>query len=179
MSDEKQLEDVLKESFEYFRKTFIAFIFATIIAGVGSIFIITAPPLFFGLFVMGVKVMRGEEVAFTYVFKGFDYVITAWVLFILYFLAVLVGLVFLIIPGLALMVLLQYSIPIAIIEGKGAIESLKRSYRIGLDNLQFSIILAIILFVINALGSAVALAAVITYPYSIICYCVATKKLTA
>ena len=149
-----------------------------IVALIGMIFIITIPPLIFGLYYMCVQVMKGKTIKFTDVFKGFDYFFRSWGLILLSLLAISVGLIFLIIPGLILIILFQYAIAVAIIENKGPIEALRRSYQIGKENFIFSIVLLIVLSVIQSIGTVTRVGMLLTIPFVTLCMVVATDMLT-
>ncbi len=172
------LQDTLNRGFKLFRKQYVALILGTLLATIGSIFIITLPPLFFGVNYMAIQVMKGKKVKITDVFKGFDYFVVSWVMFIVAFIAIVIGFILLIIPGFLLLILFQYAVPIAILEGRGGIDSLKRSARIAQDNLGFSVILWIFVAIIDGIGGALRLGWFISHPYVVLCTCIAAKKLS-
>jgi len=179
MTVESMIQDTLREGLGFYKQQYVAFIIGAIIAAIGSIFIITAPPLMFGVYYMALKIMRGEKAEINDVFRGFDYFITSWVMFIVGFIAVLIGLVCLIIPGLFLIVVFQYAAPIAMMEKKGGIDALKRSYALGRENLAYSVVLLIALTVINGIAGLIPFLGLITAPYTVLATCVAAQKLTA
>lgn len=111
------------------------------------------------------------------VFRGFDYFAVSWVMAIIGGLSILFGFILFIIPGFILIFLFQYAIPIAIGEKLGAMDSLKKSYRIGRENFQFSIILGVIILLINLIGAVLGVGWAITYPFSILCFWIAAREL--
>ncbi len=178
MSVENQINDTIKKGFNLFKEQYVVLIIGTLIALVGMVLIITIPPLVFGIYYMCTQIVKGEKVEISDVFKGFNYFFTSWGLFIVGFLAVAAGLALLVIPGLILMVLFQYAIALAILENQGAISSLKRSYAIGKENFSFSLVLLILLSVISAVGSFTRIGVLVTIPFTSLCICIATHKLT-
>ena len=179
MSIEEQINDTVKKGFNLFKEQYVALIIGTLIALVGMILIITIPPLIFGIYYMCTQIVKGEKVEISDVFKGFNYFFTSWGLFIVGLLAIMIGLVLLVIPGLLLMVLLQYAIAVAILENRGAISSLKRSYAIGKENFTFSLVLWILMAVISSVGELITIGVLITIPFTALCVSLATHKLTA
>lgn len=179
MRVEDMITDVGKKSWNIFKKDFVTLIIGTVIALVGMIFVITIPPLIFGIYHMCIQLVQGKKVEVTDVFKGFSYFLRSWGIFILAFLAVMVGLVFLVIPGLILMVLFQYVVAVAIFEDRGVIESLKRSFEIGKKYFTFSIVLWIFVAVLSSIGGVTRIGVLLTLPFTTLMLCIATKKLTA
>ncbi|MDI6859295.1 MAG: hypothetical protein QMC85_02240, partial [Methanocellales archaeon] len=72
-----KVEDVLNASWRVFKEHWVSYLIATGIAVFGSIFIITAPPLIFGLYYMAIKGLNGEDVEIADIFKGFNYLVTS------------------------------------------------------------------------------------------------------
>ncbi len=179
MSIEEQINDTIKKGFSLFKNNYVALIIGTLIAMIGMVLIITIPPLIFGIYYMCIQIIKGEKVEISDVFKGFNYFFTSWGLTLVASLAVVAGLALLVIPGLLLAVLFQYAIPLVIFEDRGAINSLKRSYAIGKENLAFSLVLWILLAVISCAGGLTHVGVLLTIPFTALCICIATHKLAA
>ncbi len=178
MKIEDMIKDIFKKAYDIFANHFVALIIGTLIAIIGMIFVITIPPLIFGLYIMCVELVKGNKVEWNTVFQGFNYFFVSWGIFILAILAVAVGLALLVIPGILLMILLQYVIAVELLEKKGVIASLKRSYQIGKDNFTFSIVFFILMAVLNSLGSLTKIGILITLPFTLICTVIATQKIS-
>lgn len=139
---------VIKQGFETFKNNVIAYMLGTLIAMLGSMLIVTAPPLIFGLYFMAVKGSQGHKVEVVDVFNGFNYFIKSWTFYII--ILMLAGLGFA--PGFVLILLSQkirlihvlvfflgfiwiiiwnlllvYAKPIIIAQDKDVIESIKIS----------------------------------------------------
>jgi hypothetical protein len=74
-----------KKAFDNFVQNIVAYIVGLLIACIGSMFIITSAPLFYGLYYMVLKGTRGEKVEIKDVFYGFssgNIFIRSWIGFI-------------------------------------------------------------------------------------------------
>ena len=179
MSMEDMINEIVTKSFNIFKKQYVTLILGTLVALLGMVFIITIPPLVFGIYFMCINAAKGKKAQISDIFRGFDYFFTSWGLFIVAFLAIVVGLALLVIPGLLLMVMFQYAAVFAILEKKGAISSLERSYEIAKKNFAFSAVLMILIAVLNSIGGLVRIGVLITIPFTSLCICLVANKLTA
>jgi uncharacterized membrane protein len=179
MNVENMLNDVLKKSWNLFKNQYVTLIIGTLIGIIGMIFIITIPPLVFGIYFMCINAAKGKKVEISDVFSGFDYFFTSWGMFILMFIAITIGLALLVIPGILLMIMFQYAVVIAINEKKGAISALERSYEIAKKNFSFSLVFWVLISVITSIGSLIRIGLIVTVPFTFLCTCLATNRLTA
>jgi hypothetical protein len=82
---------LMRDGFTVYSENLTTFILAMLCAAVGSIFIVTAPPLLFGLYSMGLKAAKGRSVEVKDLLDGFRYAIKSWVYVILVLLLILAG----------------------------------------------------------------------------------------
>ncbi|MFQ5815817.1 MAG: glycerophosphodiester phosphodiesterase [Candidatus Hydrothermarchaeaceae archaeon] len=161
-----KVEDALKDSWDVFRRDYIAYIIGGGIAVLGSIFIITVAPLLFGLYHMAIKGLKGEDVEIADVLWGFGRFLRSWALLIVGGVIVIAGLVLLVVPGLVLIVLFQYSIPAIVLKDCGAIEGLMKSLNVAKNNFAFSVLVAATSFVVNFIGGSIWIGWVISVPFT-------------
>jgi uncharacterized membrane protein len=177
MSDVK-IEDTITDTIEIFKAQWITLILATLVVFVGSLFIVTIPPLVFGLYILCLKLARGEEAEVQDVFDGFSYFLRSWGVLLVSGILIGIGFAFLIIPGIALIILFTYAIPLAIVKDLKAIDSLKASFELAKENLQFTVILALIVYAIGAVGSMIKIGVILTTPFTAVAISIAVLGLT-
>ncbi len=169
---------VFSEAFEAYKRNIVAFILGILVFGFGSILVVTMPPLLFGLYYMGLKAGRGEKVGVKDIFKGFDYFAASWVLLLAQAAAVFVGFILLVIPGLWLIVVTQYAIPLALVENQGGISALKRSVGIGKRNFLFTAKLFMVVLIVEVAGMLIPyIGGLLAMPYAIICTSITANRL--
>jgi len=174
-----KVDEVLSESWDIFLKNFVALIIGSLVVGIGSLLIITAPPLLFGLYGMALKGIRGEEVEIADVFDGFNYFVKSWVFLIVAGLLLMLGLVLLVVPGLVIGVLMIYAVPLILIEDLGAVEGIQKSIDLAKRNFKFSLILAIVVVGISIVGGVIRIGWILTTPFTALCEVKATEALLA
>ena len=172
-----QIETIMTDSWNIFKNNIVAYIIGTLIAVIGSIFIITIAPLFYGLTYMAVRGMKGETVEINDVFEGFNNFIRSWVFVIAAGILLMIGYFFLIIPGIILSILLIYALPLLVLRDYGGIDAIKESINIGKENFTDTLVLFVIIVVLNAIGGAIPLAFALVLPYTTICYTLAASSL--
>ena len=172
-----QIETILTNSWDIFKNNIVAYIIGTLIAVIGSVFIITAAPLFYGLTYMAVRGIKGETVEINDVFEGFNNFIRSWVFVIAAAILIMIGYIFLVIPGIILSILLIYGLPLLVLRDYGGIDAIKESINIGKDNFKDTLILFVIIVVLNAIGGSIPLAFALILPYTTICYTLAASNL--
>ena len=178
MTIEDSIKKVFQETWKIFSNKFVVLIVGTLIALLLMIFIVTIPPLIFGIYYLCAQLIAGKKVEILDVFKGFKYFFRSWGLSILMFLGVLGGLILLIIPGILLMIVWQYAFAIAVMENKGVVDSLKKSYNLGKNNFSFSVVFFIFIVILSAIGSLTRVGFFVTFPFSILAVCIATRMLS-
>ncbi|MBW2989738.1 hypothetical protein KY358_05480, partial [Candidatus Woesearchaeota archaeon] len=171
------INDTFKQTLRFFKKQYVVLTLATITAILCMIFIVTIPPLIFGIYFMCIQLMKGKKIKVSDLFHGFSYFFRSWGLFILAFLAILLGLILLVIPGLLLIVLFQYAVAVSLLEDKGPIDSLKRSFAIGKENFAFSVMLFVLTAVISSIGGLTRVGILITIPFTALWVCVSSFRL--
>ncbi|MBL7051444.1 hypothetical protein ISS04_04790 [Candidatus Woesearchaeota archaeon] len=178
MKIEDQIKQVFVKSWKVFVDNFVVLILGTLVALLMMIFIITIPPMIFGIYYMCAQLVNGKKIKVSDVFQGFNYFFRSWGIFILGALGVLLGLILLIVPGLLLIVLWQYAIAIAVIENRGVIDSLGRSFDLGKKHFAFSVVFLILVWMISTLGGLTKVGVLVTLPFSVLATCFAVMVLS-
>lgn len=177
MRIEDKIKNIFKESWGLFSNQFVVLIIGTLVALLLMIFIVTIPPLIYGIYNLAFNVINKKKAKASDVFEGFNYFFRSWGMVLLMLLGIGIGLLILIIPGVFLIILWQYALAIMVLEKKGIIDSLKRSFDIAKNNMAFSIVFLVLVALIGALGGITKVGIILTIPFTTLAICLATKEL--
>jgi len=144
----------LREGLRLYLRNLDVFLFATLVFMVGSFFVVTFPPLLFGLFIVASKAAGGDRIAYGDVFGGFKFFVKSWAYTLTLLLFFAVGTILLVLPGLAVAFLSVYSIPLILNRGCGTIESIKESMKIGFKNIAETLTLTALLILVSMIPIA-------------------------
>ncbi|MFH1835768.1 MAG: hypothetical protein ABH851_06235 [Methanobacteriota archaeon] len=155
----------VKKGIDVFKDNALAFIIATFIAIIGMIPVITAPPLIAGLFYMADKGMKGRKVEVSDIFEGLDYLIPS----LIYGLIVLVGLMVFVVPGVVILILGIYAMPILVIDKVDGLTAVKKALNFGKENFLDVLGVSFMTMVLVIVGESVFMVgSLITIPIAII-----------
>lgn len=177
MAKKVQIEDLFKTSYEVFRLNWLPMILASLVVTVGSILIITAPPLLFGYYLMSIKILERKKVSTMDVLEGFNYFFRSWGIVLLTGIITVIGYVLLVVPGIILSILFMFTMPLSAKKNLGVVDSVKSSYALAKKNFWFSALLLLILFAINVVANFFPILYLFTLPLTYIAATEASLKL--
>ena len=160
------LDSVLRQAWNTFIEYPLALILGLIICALISMISLglAAPAMWLGYTKMTLKAVRGEPVEIGDVFSGMSQFLHAFVLGFLVFMGVCLGLIFLIVPGLFLMVIWDWAF-LAMSDGSPSVgDSFSRSYTISVSDFGAVVILLVVCAAIEFAGSLVPLGGFVTAP---------------
>lgn len=182
MSESVEIDfvDALKRAWNIFVEAPGAYIGGFLLAQISMFLILTMPAALLGLYDAGLQGARKKEVTLGTCFSGYSRFFSSMGLFILIFLAVAVGLMLLVLPGLIAAVLFTWAFFFLIEdENCGPIDALGRSYELAKANIMSTLIALVLGFLLNVLGQATVVGWLITTPLSFILMGVVFDQLRA
>ncbi|WP_367344529.1 glycerophosphodiester phosphodiesterase [Methanomethylovorans sp.] len=175
-----EIEKLLRDSWEIFQKNIVAFIIGTLIAIIGSILIVTIAPLFYGVTYMAAKAIKGETVEIGDVFAGFKVpgaFVQSWVVGIIYLVLMVAGSMLLGRIGGIVGILMIYALPLLVIRGYKGADALRENFELIQKYPADTVIVFLVFFALNLIGSLIMIGALITIPLSQIGYTLTAKNL--
>jgi uncharacterized membrane protein len=174
------LKGVWSRSWQLFQANAITFILASLLVTVLSVVSlgILIGPLSIGYIELVRKAGRGEPIAVGDVFRGFDFFLPGFLATLLIGLAVLVGCILLLLPGIAVAFLSAFTLHAIAFENLGVVDAIKRSVKLVIDNLVNVLILMFLAAVVQSIGSSVVVGTLITSPFVLLAFTVAYERIT-
>lgn len=180
----------LKEGWEIFKSRAGEFIvFTVIIAAAAALFsklnfigslatTAVVPPLYAGFIIVVFMLFKGQEVRFSDFFKGFNYFLPLVLASIVMSILIALGMILLILPGIYLMVSYMFVSLLIVDYHMEFWQAMETSRRIVTKNWFPLFVFALLLAVINMLGTlALGIGLLVTIPVSVCAVCVAYRDI--
>jgi uncharacterized membrane protein len=169
-SIEQFVSALLRDTWALFQKHAFAFVLATAGAAVLSAFTlgVLAGPLFVGVIDMVRKARRGEDVDAGQLFDRFDSFGSSCVAIVIIGVAVAVGSMLLVLPGLVVALFSGFTLHVIAYERLSAIPAIKRSLQIVRAHFLQTLVLFVLASIALTIGGSVVLGLLLTMPLSAI-----------
>ncbi|AFV24591.1 hypothetical protein Mpsy_2387 [Methanolobus psychrophilus R15] len=160
-------EGLLKSSWDFQKNNIVVYAVATLIAFVGSIFIVTIAPLYYGLVHMAVKGARSQPVEINDVFEGFrnGNFVRSWIYMIIYLVVVGIASEIASILGTIVGIIFIFGMPLLVLKGYSGVDAVKGTIELVKTNPVETLVLYIIMAVLYIIGAiALLIGLLITVP---------------
>ena len=185
MAGNERTEDVvqgaLSEAWNLFTSDFVLWIVAGLVLAVGSVVSlgILAGPLTVGFVQLVEQKRRGEPTSVADVFGGFSKFGASLIAFLLISVGVLIGSLFLFVPGLVFGLLMAFTFHAIAIDDEDALGGMKKSFALIRDTPALAAVFLVIVLVISGIGGAVVFGTLLTTPFTLLLMNLAYSRLSA
>jgi uncharacterized membrane protein len=176
---ESFLGSVLRDSWDLFEKNALVLVLAALLATMVTIVSlgILAGPLYVGLIEVVRRAQRGEPVQVGDVFSRFDSFVSSTLALILIGIAVCIGSLLLLAPGLLAALFSGFTLHAIAFERATAADAIKRSFHVVKGHFLQSIALFVLISLAHSVGGAVVLGLLVTIPLSIVVLTLAYQRM--
>lgn len=173
--------EIARESWALFQKEALVFVLGTavvLLLSAVSLGVLLGP-LAVGFLDLVAKALRGEPVQVGDVFNRFDAFASSLIALLIVGVAVCVGTLLFVVPGLIAGLFSGFTLHAIAYEGLQAVPAIKRSAQMVRDNLVNSLVLFLLIAVAQSLGGSVVFGVLLTTPLSLIASAIAYRRLAA
>ncbi len=178
--NEDVVQDTLAEAWRIFTSDFVLWIIAGLVMIVVSIVSlgILSGPMTVGFIELVERRRRGEPGSASDVFEGFSKFGASVIASLLILIGVLVGAIFLILPGLLFGLAMVFTFHAIAIDDEDAMSAMGRSFEIISENFTLAAVFLVIALVLSGIGGAVIFGTLLTTPFTLLLLTLAYHRLS-
>jgi hypothetical protein len=176
------VSNVLRETWELFRREALLFVVASVVMSVVAVLSLglVAGPVTVGFIEMVRRSRSGEPLAISLLFSRFDTFVSSLIALFLVGIAVAIGMMLLVVPGLLALLFATWTFHVIAFEPEvGAIDAIVRSYQLVRTYFVQTIALMLVVSIAHAVGGIVMFGVLLTAPLSLIALTIGYERLTS